>query len=383
LAASERKFLNGKIMRKQIIIILLIIIVYTLDSDIIVDYRSELPSETIQTWLISEIEYFKASDLNKVFRARLKQDLLDQRLKVNMYGKEMIFLLDSAYLFFQNEIYNFQQPVISRNGKYFLPVFFLENVLPYLYPDKIQYKTNFISAEPPIDNSIRKIVIDPGHGGKDPGAVGYSKKNFEKDVVLSVARKLKRILLEQMSVEVYLTRENDDFVSLQKRTRFANDKKADLFISIHCNAARKKSANGIEVFFLSTAKTDEARAVEALENDVVFKYEGGEEAVRQYDDLAFILADMAQSEHLEESYDLSVQLQNNLVKNAKSHDRGVKQANFYVLRGAFMPGVLVELGFLSNKNEEKKLIKSSYQNKLAQAIYQSILDFKKRYDQMN
>ncbi|HHE36952.1 MAG TPA: N-acetylmuramoyl-L-alanine amidase [Candidatus Cloacimonetes bacterium] len=300
-----------------------------------------------------------------------------------MYGQEMIFLLDSAYLFYQNEIYNFNQPIISRKGKYLIPVFFLENVLPQLYPKQIQFNTNFISAELPIDNSIHRIVLDPGHGGKDPGAVGYSKKNYEKDVALAVARKLKRILLEQMSVEVYLTREKDEFVSLQKRTKFANEKKADLFISIHCNAARKKTANGIEVYFLSTAKTDDARAVEALENDVVFKYEGGEEAVKQYDDLAFILADMAQSEYLEESYNLSMRLQNDLIRTTESRDRGVKQANFYVLRGAFMPAVLIELGFLSNKEEEKKLTKSSYQNKLAQSIYESIRDFKKKYDQLN
>ena len=370
-------------MREYILFIFFVVIVSVLNSSITVDYKSELPSENIQTEIIEDIEYFKVSELNKAFKARIKENLLDQRLKVNMYGQEMIFLLDSAYLFYQNEIYNFAQPMISKNGKYFIPVLFLKNVLPQLYPSNIQFKTNFISAEPPIDNSIRKIVLDPGHGGKDPGAVGYSKNNFEKDVVLSIAKKLKRILLENMNVEVLLTRENDDFVSLQKRTQFANEKNADLFISIHCNAHRKKKANGIEVYFLSTAKTDEARVVEALENDVVFKYEGGEEAVKKYDDLAFILADMAQSEHLEESYNLSMQLQNNLLKNTKGFNRGVKQANFYVLRGAFMPAVLIELGFISNKEEEKILIKSSYQNKLAQSIFESILDFKKRYDQLN
>jgi len=376
-------FHSKKKMRKSIILILFLILMSILNSSIIVDYGSELPSESIQTEMIDDVEYFKVNELNKIFRARIKENLLDQRLYVNMYGQEMIFLLDSAYLFYQNEIYNFNQPMISRKGKYLIPVFFLENVLPQLYPKQIQFNTNFISAELPIDNSIHRIVLDPGHGGKDPGAVGYSKKNYEKDVALAVARKLKRILLEQMSVEVYLTREKDEFVSLQKRTKFANEKKADLFISIHCNAARKKTANGIEVYFLSTAKTDDARAVEALENDVVFKYEGGEEAVKQYDDLAFILADMAQSEYLEESYNLSMRLQNDLIRTTESRDRGVKQANFYVLRGAFMPAVLIELGFLSNKEEEKKLTKSSYQNKLAQSIYESIRDFKKKYDQLN
>ena len=137
-----------KKMRKLIILILFLILMSILNSSIIVDYGSELPSESIQTEMIDDVEYFKVNELNKIFRARIKENLLDQRLYVNMYGQEMIFLLDSAYLFYQNEIYNFNQPMISRKGKYLIPVFFLENVLPQLYPKQIQFNTNFIPGNP-------------------------------------------------------------------------------------------------------------------------------------------------------------------------------------------------------------------------------------------
>ncbi|RLC52252.1 MAG: N-acetylmuramoyl-L-alanine amidase, partial [Candidatus Cloacimonadota bacterium] len=315
-------------------------------------------------------------------KAKISEDLLDSRLKVNLYNEQIIFLLDSSYLQFRGEIYDFHFPLEIRNGTYYLPLEFLTQTLPVLLPDKISYISGIITAEAPEDTSVKTIVLDPGHGGKDPGAIGYSKKNFEKDIVLSVAKKLKKLLENNLSVQVLLTREDDRFVSLYERTNFANRMKADLFISIHCNAHRKNNVIGTEVYYLSTAKTDEARAVEALENSVVFEYEGGEEAVKKYDDLAFILADMAQNENLEESYKFALNVENKIIGSCHSRDRGVKQANFYVLRGTFMPSVLIELGFITNKEEEKKLINSDYQDKLAKAIFKSIKEFKNRYDRM-
>jgi N-acetylmuramoyl-L-alanine amidase len=283
---------------------------------------------------------------------------------------------------FKGKQYNFTYSIVQKDGNYYLPVKFLLNVLPEIIGSKINVKERKIIAANPIDNRLRTIVLDPGHGGKDPGAIGFSKTNFEKNVVLILAKKLKKKLEAQLDVNVLLTRDKDEFVSLQQRTQFANSANADLFISIHCNAHRNNKVDGIEVYYLSTAKTDDARAVEALENQVVYDYEGGEEAVQRYDDLAFILADMAQSEHLEESYQLGMKLQSTLVASTQAYNRGVKQANFYVLRGAFMPAVLLEMGFLSNKTEEKKLIKTSYQDQLVEAMFQGIKDFKFKYDQM-
>jgi N-acetylmuramoyl-L-alanine amidase len=369
-------------LKRIFLIIILLTIASFMFGAIKVEFKSGLASEFVQTELIENIEYFNIFELNKVFKANVSEDILDQRLKVNIYDQQLIILMDSSYLLFRGEQYNFTQSVVQKNGKYYLPTKFLSKILPKLLPEKISFKEGKLLAEKPMDNSIKTIVIDPGHGGKDPGAIGYTKKNFEKDVALVVAKKLQKKIKDNLDVTVLLSRDKDEFVSLQQRTQFANQNNADLFISIHCNAHRNSKVNGIEVFYLSTAKTDEARAVEALENQVVYDYEGGEEAVKKYDDLAFILADMAQSEQLEESYHLGAKLQTEMITKTESHSRGVKQANFYVLRGAYMPAVLVEMGFISNKAEEKKLTNSSYQNKIVDAIFEGVKDFKYRYDSM-
>ena len=351
-------------------------------GNIKVEFTGNLASEEIIVQAINEIEYAKINELNKVFHAVITEDTIDQRLSVNMYGEQIIFLLESSYVQFRDEIFNMKYPILCKNGVYYIPKLFITRLLPKFFDDKITAKKDKLIANVPVDSSIKRIVIDPGHGGKDPGAVSYTKKNYEKNIVLKIAEKLKNILEKNLDVTVLLTRSKDEFVSLQDRTKYANQENADLFISLHCNAHRKKNVNGVEVYYLSTAKTDEARAVEALENSVVYEFEGGNEAVQQYNDLSFILADMAQNEHLKESNDLAVDLQKNLVSATNMKDRGVKQANFYVLRGAFMPAVLIELGFLSNKQEENQLSNGKHQDKLASAIFDGIKKFKNKYDNM-
>ena len=367
---------------KNLFLFVLLVIGSLLGADITVEYRSSLTPEVIRTIEIDSTDYFNVYELNKTFKANISDDLLDQRLNVNIYGEQLIFLMDSSYLQYGSDYFNMTHNIIQQDGKFFLPVVFLTDLLPQIFNNMISWEKDKLIAITPTDNSIKRIVLDPGHGGKDPGAVGYSKKHFEKEIVLELALKLKKKLEQQLDVIVLLSRDKDEFISLQQRTKFANENNADLFISLHCNAHRNSKINGIEVYYLSTAKTDEARAVEAMENQVVYEYEGGREAVRKYDDLAFILADMAQSEHLEESYNLGANLQTALVSATEAYNRGVKQANFYVLRGAFMPSVLLELGFISNKEEEKKLMSSSYQEKLIDSVFNGIRDFKMKYDQM-
>lgn len=377
----SQRIIIGGLLRKSFIFILLVIFSVA-GADIMVEYDSFLTPEVIKTVEIDSTDYFNVFELNKTFKANISDDLLDQRLNVNIYGEQLIFLIDSSYLQHGSDYFNMTHEIIQQGGKYLLPVVFLTDLLPQIFSRKISWEADKLKAKAPIDNSIKRIVLDPGHGGKDPGAVGFSKKNFEKEIVLELALKLKKKLEQQLDVIVLLSRDKDEFVSLQQRTKFANENNADLFISLHCNAHRNSKIDGIEVYYLSTAKTDEARAVEAMENQVVYEYEGGQEAVKKYDDLAFILADMAQSEHLEESYNLGANLQSALVSATEAYDRGVKQANFYVLRGAFMPAVLLEFGFLSNKEEEKKLVNSSYQEKLIDSVFIGIRDFKIKYDQM-
>jgi len=368
-------------MKRVAFIAWLCIIFMIAFADVQIRYKSDSAPETIYTKSFSGMQYFNIYDLNKVFNALVEEDVLEQRININIYHKQLIFLINSSYLNFQGELYNFEREVICEGGKYYLPATVLEKLFPLILSEYVEYneKKKCLEVAPPLDNSIKKIVIDPGHGGKDPGAVGYTGKQ-EKDVVLSVAEILKNQLLKE-GFEVFLTRDTDEFVSLKSRTERANQVKADLFVSLHCNASKSREADGVEVYFLSTAKTNEARIVEALENSVVEKYEG-EQALAKYDDLSYILMDMAQSEQLEESSNLALKIQANLVTISKASDRGVKQAGFYVLKGAYMPAILVEMGFISNKEEEKQLIDYNHQKNLAEAICQGIIAFKSRYEQM-
>lgn len=222
------------------------------------------------------------------------------------------------------------------------------------------------------------VVIDPGHGGRDPGAVGPSG-TFEKDRTLEVALLVRDILnVRCPDLKVVMTRTTDVYRSLAERTRMANAHKADLFVSIHCNAATRSSAQGFETFFLSRARNDDSRAVEMMENSVIEfddDYQLGE-ADYYENPLAFLLADMAQSIYLERSSSFAVEIQKSMERRFPGNaSRGVKQAGFYVLRGALMPSVLVELAFISNPFEERLLQSLDFRLASAEAIVDAILAF--------
>jgi N-acetylmuramoyl-L-alanine amidase len=232
--------------------------------------------------------------------------------------------------------------------------------------------------------SLKTVVIDPGHGGKDPGAIGVGGVK-EKDVVLSIALKLKEMLKKTDGITVYLTREKDVFVPLQNRTKFANDKKADLFISIHADAIsgsaqRKKVTRGYKVYFLSHAKNEEDKLVAMRENAVIEL----EERPQNYSNLQNLLIDLAGNEYLKESQELCILIDQKfdagLKKRIPKLHLGVGQANFWVLNGAYMPSVLIEVGFLSNATEEKLLADKNFQKTIASSIYDAIIKFKKSYE---
>jgi len=229
-------------------------------------------------------------------------------------------------------------------------------------------------------NPIDVIIIDPGHGGEDLGAVG-AKGLKEKDVVLDIAFRLEKFLKEpeDENLKVHLTRSGDYFVTLEQRSLFANQKGGDLFISIHTNSARRKKASGTEIYFLAQAKNDEARAVAALENSSI-RFEYPEGASVDTSELDFILMDMIQTEFLKESSDLAQMIHDQMEKYLDIPSRGVDQAGFFVLNKTYMPAVLVEAAFISNQKEEKLLNQSSFRQKIAQGIYEGILDFKNKYD---
>jgi N-acetylmuramoyl-L-alanine amidase len=226
---------------------------------------------------------------------------------------------------------------------------------------------------------LRLIVLDAGHGGHDPGATGPSGV-MEKEVVLDVTKRVARLVDDGLGVKVALTRSTDVFVPLRERTNFANKRRADLFVSIHANAHPRAVSEGVEVYFLSSEASDkDARQVAALENGVV---QLETPASRQKGDLLkSILWDLAQSEFQQESSFMAETVLDSMTQSLSLVPRGVKQAGFYVLGGAAMPAVLIEIGFLTNRKEERKLATHEHREAVAHAIYAGLAEYKRRHDQ--
>ncbi len=224
--------------------------------------------------------------------------------------------------------------------------------------------------KPEMAITKRRIVIDPGHGGHDPGAIGPNGLR-EKDVVLDIALRLKKILLADPSNEVFLTRETDIFLPLEERTAIANEKNADLFVSIHANASIRRRTEGIETYLLNWTNDEEAMRVAARENAISLKKM--REMHRQMDILEMIKNDLMRENKRDESIKLAHYIQKSMISTLNNGYKqrinlGVKQALFYVLFGAKMPSVLVEVSFISNPKEERLLSKESYRTQIAKAI---------------
>jgi N-acetylmuramoyl-L-alanine amidase len=217
--------------------------------------------------------------------------------------------------------------------------------------------------------ALKRIVIDPGHGGKDPGTVGV-RGSEEKRLNLLMAQELAETLREREGYEVILTRTDDSFVTLDARAELANKYNADLFISIHCNASLSPKLRGLEVYFLSEQASDpHADAVARTEN-ASLALEG--KAAPTSGQLQAVLRSLVKNANINESSALGALIDQRVGKELGQMTLGVKQAGFYVLRGAEMPAVLIEAGFLSNKAEEKLLNKSAYRKKLMQGVVKAV-----------
>jgi N-acetylmuramoyl-L-alanine amidase len=225
----------------------------------------------------------------------------------------------------------------------------------------------------------RIIVIDAGHGGEDPGAVGPNGAK-EKDLNLSIAYRLKDILDKDDGFETVLTRKDDVFIPLAERTNVANENNADLFVSLHCNANFNREVNGFEIYFLSEKATDsEAAATAALENAAI-ELEG--KPTKKRAKLQEMLWSMTVNEYINDSSELCSFIASETPSRLKIPNRGVKQASFYVLRGAQMPAVLVESAFVSNYAEESKLSSGKFQTAVADAVYEGIVKYYARKDKL-
>lgn len=226
-----------------------------------------------------------------------------------------------------------------------------------------------------------RVIIDAGHGGRDPGAPLRNTSLREKDIALQVALKVGDALRAK-GVDVYYTRVKDTLIALHDRGRMANQAKGDVFISIHVNAANPgwkspDAARGFETYFLAEARTEDARRVEEMENESI-RFESDAQ-VSQNDPLSFILSDMMQNEHLRESSDLAEIVQKHLNDAHPGPNRGVKQAGFRVLVSAFMPAILVELGFGTNPEDAAYMANPSKQRLMARAIADATNEYLERH----
>lgn len=234
-------------------------------------------------------------------------------------------------------------------------------------------------------DKVNKVVIDAGHGGTMPGCVG--KKSKEKDVTLAVALKFGKLINQHCpEVKVVYTRTTDITVEVFRRAEIANDHKADLFISIHCNASENRAAHGVETFVMGLQKSEASIAIAKKENADILLEKNYKENYEGFDPNsaeASVIFSLYSTAYLKNSAILASKVQNHLLRSTHLADRKVQQAGFWVLYKVAMPSILVELGFLSNKVEEEFLIKESTQDIMAISLYNAFIEYKNQIEGTN
>jgi len=363
----------------------------------------------IDLFLIAGMGYLKIDDVAEIFDGKVDFDPAKEKASIELNKGKAEFFVNSPEVIIDNIRRKMRKETKIIEGEVWIP---LEAVITkafgqvlgtqlfWDYPNKTISTSEEVIA-PPVKEEreeeittlepvkakviattpetkkprarIRTVVIDPGHGGKDPGAIG-SRGSKEKDIVLKIAHKLAKELHRNLKTRVILTRYHDVFLPLAERTAIANRENADLFISIHANSALKSRTKGFEVYFLSDEASDEeAEAVANMENSVIAL----EEKKEKGNELSSILWSLAMNEFMNESCELCSLVASEVDKNLGAvENRGVKQAGFRVLRGAKMPAILLEAAFISNRSEEKKLKSSKFHNELVQAVSTGVERYK-------
>ncbi|MDD5504401.1 MAG: N-acetylmuramoyl-L-alanine amidase [Candidatus Omnitrophica bacterium] len=323
----------------------------------------------------SQCVYTDITSIINTYNTAWEWDGVKKILILRKGDNDVEMALGSRLVLVDGVLHKLQSPVIMRRSNILVPNDFCKSILADLF---IHGRISKDSPSPRARHTIKRIVLDPGHGGKDPGAVGQNGLR-EKDIVLDIAKGIKRYL-EAGGLDIRLTRDKDIFISLWKRADIANKYEADFFISIHANAARSGQANGFEVFYLSEAVDDNARAVAAVEN-ASLKYEDSSFGnLAPSSELEAILWDIEYSENRQESIELAKSITQITCGNLNLKNRGQKAANFYVLKGAKMPSVLVEVGFISNAREAQRLGDASYRGRIARLISEGIINYRDEYE---
>ena len=345
--------------------------------------------------------YFSLEDLASGLGGYLLNHRLKRKVELRIRGDRFVFTWLSSVAVVNDVDYRMPTETKLRNGVLHAPAHAFLLLLAETLPGHpwIRALKGKPAQAPSVTSSLKKdlrqpetartrwvldtVIIDPGHGGRDPGAIGPGKTK-EKQITLQVAKRLKAVLERRLRIRAMLTREKDTFVSLGQRARMAIETQGKLFVSVHCNASRKRQSRGSEVYFLSDAKTEEAAEVARRENAaVLFEGDGSPLEGELGDEIMNIRFGMLSNTFLKESQEMAALIGSEISSSFRDlEDRGVKQADFYVMRGTMgaMPSVLVEIGFISNPSEEKRLRKGAFQQKMAEAIGRGIAKFKRRYE---
>lgn len=321
----------------------------------------------IPTYNINGISYLPLASLCDLRNINWDYDTFAKTITLKKESKEINLLLGSSLILIDGAPCDLKYPVDIYKGTVVVPYKFMSNIIDVLfkpiYPKEIT-PSSYITE-------IRKIVIDPGHGGKDPGAIGRTGSR-EKDICLDIAKRL-RIVLESYGLNVFLTRDYDRSISLEERARFANRRDADLFISIHANANRVKSLSGFEVYYISNRVDDSRRALVSAEN-ADLKLENASFGSQTLN-LKATVWDIIYGQNRSESIELARHICKSISNNLETRVLGVKGAPFYVLKWTQMPSILVEVGFLSNSYEERLLRNGFYRQQIAEAMAAGIRNY--------
>lgn len=351
------------VLRHKTLLILLAIFVCSLAG--CATAPEKFPYQTIS---INDTPYFSLITMCQQEGIKWDYDPLSKVIILKKPGLDLKLLIGSRKIMVGEAAEELNRPVEIKNSVIYVPV----SLRNYIQPPLCKPSKKEIPLAPAYLRPIATIVLDAGHGGKDPGAIGRHGLK-EKSIVLDVAEGIKNEL-DRCGLKVYLTRSGDEFVQLANRPKMANEKKADLFVSIHANANRSRKVEGFEVYYLTEAVDDDARALVAAEN---FPLEaGGYDSLRKPLSLKATLWDMIYTENRKESIELAQYISNAVSKEMNLKLLGVKGAPFIVLKSARMPAVLVEIGYVSNGSGEKKLQDPEYRRKMAQAIARGIINFK-------
>ncbi len=360
----------------------------------------------IELFVFNDIAYLSLEEfcLSKNYSFNLYED--KQKINFFIEDQRITFSNNSSFVKIDNTIHHMIKSALFVDNTFYIPLNSFIRMYNSLQEEKFiaNYANNTILIKPITEQNqsnqsseievdeilltkiqnedswkISTIIIDPGHGGKDPGAIGY-RNIKEKHIALDIAKELGGFLKKEMpELKIIYTREDDTFLGLKNRTNLANKNKGHIFLSIHANASTAKTARGFEIFLLQPNSVDNAIDVAVRENaSIIF-----EENPEQYEQNQ-MFASISEKAYSQESEKLAVSI-NTAVKTElpRTRMRGVKQAGFYVLVGAAMPKVLIEVGFITNKSEALLLNKSSYRTQMAHGIFKGVQSYIESYNSQN